>query len=99
MYQPNMDFWNKYLFTNITVEMAQTASYVTEKVKENYIVKLLKTFVLYFCNKRHLLRCQFYLNELITASVGKLGWAQEAGKTTRMANQKHLWADLIEIAI
>ena len=48
--------------------------------KENCLVELLKTIVPYFCNKKHLLSCQIYLNELRSwrwpnQSICDLAWS------------------------
>ena len=77
--------------------LGPTASYVTEKAKGNYMVKFLKKIVFfYFCNKKHLLRCQIYINELpkmcqlVVLEVRQLstGWSREAHD--RMTKPGHL---------
>ena len=50
---------------NITVPMA---SHVTEKVKENNIVKFLMKIIFYSCDTKHIMSCQIYVNGLITVS-------------------------------
>ena len=81
-FQPNMSFWNKNCFMNITVQLIQAALYVTEMAKENYIVKFLKKIVLYSCNMKHQLSCQIYANEAMVGLVSRFNTG--TGKVTRM---------------
>ena len=86
-----MYFWNKCVFTNITEELLQTASYVTEIVKEHYIMKFLKKIVLYVCNKKDLSSYQICVNEPMAAPVSRVvRLSTDVGKVTRVTQPEHL---------